>query len=71
MVDKNYKCQHCGHDAVVQQPDDWKQQRMYLDCPSCGERVGMKMQVNVGANIQKFGNQKGITTYEEIFNRPR
>lgn len=71
MVDKDYKCTGCGHKETVSVPDDWKEQHMYLPCSQCGDRVGMKMQVSIGANIQKFGNQKGTTTYEDIFNRPR
>lgn len=70
MVDKDYKCTECGHAETVSVPDDWKEQHMYLPCTHCGARVGMKMVVTA-ANIQKFGNQKGPSTWESIRNRPR
>jgi DNA-directed RNA polymerase subunit RPC12/RpoP len=69
MVDKDYKCVDCGHAETVSVPDDWKEQRMYLPCPDCGNRVGMKMVIDCGSHIQKYGNQKGMSTWEEIKNR--
>lgn len=70
MIDKDYKCAGCGHAETVRVPDDWKEQHMYLPCAQCGDKVGMKMVVQA-ASIQKYGNQKGVSTWETIRNRPR
>lgn len=69
MVDKGYKCE-CGHAETVAVPDDWKEQRMYLPCVQCGNKVGLKMIVAV-PTIQRFGNQKGMSDWERIYNRPK
>ena len=70
MIDKEYKCTCCGHAETIQVPDDWKEQHMYLPCLQCGNKVGLKMVVTA-ANIQRYGNQKGVSTWETIRNRPR
>lgn len=70
MIDKDYKCTCCGHAETVPVPDDWKEQHMYLPCLQCGNKVGLKMVVQA-ASIQKYGNQKGVSTWETIRNRPR
>jgi transcription elongation factor Elf1 len=68
MVEKDYTCTGCGHKEKVMVPDDWKEQHMYLDCPACGIRVGLKMDIQA-ANIRKYGDQKGMSDWERIKNR--
>lgn len=70
MHDAAYKCVSCGHAETVAVPDDWKEQHMYLPCTKCGNKVGLRMEVHA-ANIQKYGNQQGMTEWERIRNRPR
>lgn len=70
MLDKDYKCTDCGHAETIPVPDDWKEQHMYLPCLQCGNKVGLKMVVTA-ANIQKYGNQKTTSPWEDIRNRPR
>lgn len=65
-----YRCQACGHKAPLLPDDHPDSKRMFLDCPACGVVCGLKLHIDA-PGIQKWGNQKGTTTYEEIYQRPR
>lgn len=68
---REYICDHCGHKE--EHTEDEVGNKMYIDCPSCGVRVGMRFSNGAyeNLNIRKFGSDSAPSKWEQVRNRPR
>ena len=69
-----YKCEHCQHTVDVPEGKNGGSlaEKMYVDCPECVTRVGMR---KVGkfdtVCIKRCGGKDSLSKWEEIFHRPK
>lgn len=65
MPNYTFKCTECTTEQVLFRPIDMRNELAL--CPKCGAECSRLIE----ANIQKYGDQKGVTDWERIRNRPR
>lgn len=65
MPNYSYKCPSCGEGYTLRRAIDGRNHPVV--CPPCD----VECTRIVEANIQKYGNQQGMTEWERIRNRPR
>lgn len=66
MPNYSYQCAECQHEEVKFRKMDARNDP--LPCPECGGNCTLTVTV---VNIQRFGNQKGMSDWERIYNRPK